>query len=156
MSAPPTAPRHGTAEHAAELTKDRHPGIQSAMAWLAFSHLPKELRDASRPFYQTGVELLFSVPNDSAELTTAFNALVGAKDWAVRALIRSQQGKPGPVPRPADVVDRPNSIVPHPADVVDQPNSIVPHPARFDVARSEGNYGAGQVRVRPIRDNPQA
>lgn len=104
-----TNPELGTAEHAAKLTEGRHPGVQTAMAWLAFSHLPEKLRDASRPFYQTGVELLFAVKTDSAEFTTALNKLVEAKDWAVRALIRSQQGVPGPVPRPAHVVDRPVS-----------------------------------------------
>lgn len=121
---------HGTAEHAAELTKGRHPGVQTAMAWLAFSHLPETLRDASRPFYQTGVELLFAIPQDSVELTTALNKLVEAKDWAVRALIRSQQGKPGPVPRPVSVVDPPMI-----------PGSIT------------APYGG---LPRPIRDNPQA
>lgn len=119
-------PEMGTAEHAAMITEGRHPGVQTAMAWLAFSHLPEPLRIASRPFYQTGVELLFAVPTDSAELTSTLNKLVESKDWAVRALIRHQQGKPGPVPRPATVVDRP----------VDN--------------RIGSNFG------RPIRDNPQA
>jgi hypothetical protein len=97
----------GTAEHAAAITQGRHPGVVTALAWLAFSHLPKPLQDYSRPFYQTAVELIVNVRNDSAELTTALNTLVEAKDWAVRAGIRSDQGKPGPVPRPATVVDPP-------------------------------------------------
>lgn len=117
----------GTPEHAAKLTEGRHYGVQTAMAWLCFSHLPEQLRAAARPFYQTGVELLFAVPTDSAEFTTALNKLVESKDWAVRALIRHQQGKPGPVPRPATVLDPP-----------------------------AGNFGVGQARLRPIRDNPQA
>lgn len=123
-----TNPELGTADHASMLTQGRHPGVQTAMAWLAFSHLPEHLRQASRPFYQTGVELLFAIPEDSAELTTTLNKLVESKDWAVRALIRYQQGKPGPVPRPASVLDPPVA----------------------------GNYGVGQHRPRPIRDNPQA
>ena len=97
----------GTAEHAAELTEQRHPGVKTALAWLAFSHLPVGLRSASEPFYQAAVNLVIIVPTDSAELTTALNKLVEAKDWAVRALIRHQQGKPGPVPRPASVLDPP-------------------------------------------------
>lgn len=117
----------GTVEHAARLTTGRHPGVVTAMAWLAFSHLPEPLKEASRPFYQTGCELITCVSSDSAELTTALNKLVEAKDWAVRALIRHQQGRPGPVPRPAEVVDPP---------VTD--NRIGP------------NFG------RPIKDNPQA
>lgn len=96
----------GTAEHAAAITKDRHPGVVTALAWLAFSHLPSRLQDFSRPFYQTAVELIIEC-KDSAELTTALNTLVEAKDWAVRAGIRSDQGVPGPVPRPAEVVDPP-------------------------------------------------
>jgi hypothetical protein len=97
----------GTPEHAAQVTQGRHPGVVTALAWLAFSHLPKPLQDYSRPFYQTAVELIINVRNDSAELTTALNTLVEAKDWAVRAGIRSDQGHPGPVPRPAEVVDPP-------------------------------------------------
>ena len=96
----------GTPEHAAQVTEGRHPGVVTALAWLAFSHLPKRLQDFSRPFYQTAVELIIEV-KDSAELTTTLNTLVEAKDWAVRAGIRSDQGHPGPVPRPAEVVDPP-------------------------------------------------
>jgi hypothetical protein len=44
---------------------------------------------------------------DSAELTTALNTLVTAKDWAVRAGVLADQGVPGPVPRPSEIVDPP-------------------------------------------------
>jgi hypothetical protein len=97
----------GTAEHAATISQGRHPGVQTALAWLAFAHLPEALQDYSRPFYQTAVELVTVVKTDSAELTTALNSLVEAKDWAVRAGVRAAQGKPGPVPRPATIVDPP-------------------------------------------------
>lgn len=97
----------GTAEHAARITEGRHPRVVTALAWLAFSHLPKALQDYSRPFYQTAVELIIEVKTDSAELTTALNKLVEAKDWAVRAGVRSSTGRPGPVPRPATIVDPP-------------------------------------------------
>lgn len=99
----------GTPQHAAAITKDRHPGVVTALAWLAFSHLPARLQDFSRPFYQTAVELIIEC-KDSAELTTALNTLVEAKDWAVRAGIRSDQGVPGPVPRPAEVIDPPQFL----------------------------------------------
>lgn len=102
-----TVPAYGTAELAAKYTENRHPGIQTAMAWLAFSHLPDALQPYSEPFYQAGLDLLMAIPDDSAELTTALNKLVEAKDWTVRAGIRSAQGKPGPVPRPTAVVDAP-------------------------------------------------
>jgi len=130
----------GTAEHAARITQGRHPGVVTAMAWLAFSHLPEALQAFSRPLYQTGAELVTTIRSDSAELTTALNKLVEAKDWFVRAGIRDKQGVPGPVPRPATIVD----------------------PLRFSGSvggqpiEAEGNYGAGQPRPRPIRDEPQA
>lgn len=109
MSQTPFIPRGtkmGSPEHAAAVTQGRHPGVVTALAWLAFSHLPPRLQEFSRPFYQTAVELIIEC-KDSAELTTALNTLVEAKDWAVRAGIRSDQGVPGPVPRPAEVVDPP-------------------------------------------------
>ena len=122
----------GTAEHAARLTEGRHPGVVTAMAWLAFSHLPEHLQVFARPFYQTGAELVVIIA-DSAELTTTLNRLVEAKDWAVRAGIRNHQGKPGPAPRPATVVDPP---------------------------RVTGSVGGQPVKAewppRPIRDEPQA
>lgn len=104
---PPGQPAVGTAEHALLVTHGRHPGVQTAMAWLAFSHLPGPLQPFSRPIYMAAMELLDRIPNDSAELTTALNKLVEAKDWTVRAGIRSDTGAPGPVPRPATVVDPP-------------------------------------------------
>lgn len=122
-----TSPALGSAEHAAMITQGRDQRVVTALAWLAFSHLPKPLQDFSRPIYQTAVELIVRIPNDSDELATSLNTLVEAKDWAVRAGIRSDEGKPGPVPRPATVVDPP-----------------------------VGNYGPAQVRPRPIRDEPQA
>jgi hypothetical protein len=112
----------GTREHAERLTELRHPGVQAALQWLAFSHLPEELRRFSRPFYQTAVELLSEIETDSPELTTTLNGLVEAKDWAVRAGIRHKHGRPGSVPRPQTVVNPP----------------------------SLGNYGPGQPTPRPL------
>lgn len=97
----------GTREHAEAITDGRHPGVQAALQWLAFSHLPEPLQRFSRPFYQTAVELVIEIRTDSPELTTALNSLVEAKDWAVRAGIRHQHGRPGPVSRPATVVNPP-------------------------------------------------
>jgi hypothetical protein len=100
-------PDFGTNEHAAQITQGRHPGVQAAMAWLTFAHLPEALQPYSRTFYMNGVLLLENIPTDSPELTTALNRLVDAKDSAVRAGIRHDQGKPGSVPRPEVVVDPP-------------------------------------------------
>lgn len=102
-----TTPTLGSAEHAALITKGRHPGVVTALAWLAFSHLPEPLQNYSRPFYQTAVEMVMNIGADSAELTTTLNKLIEAKDWGVRAGIRFDNGRPGPVPRPAEVVDPP-------------------------------------------------
>lgn len=97
----------GTPEHAESITEGRHPGVQSALQWLCFSHLPGSLRSFSAPFYTAAVDLIQEVNTDSPELTTALNTLVEAKDWAVRAGIRSDTGRPGPVARPATVVNPP-------------------------------------------------
>ena len=123
-----TEPIFGTAEYAADAPRRRHPGVQTAMAWLAFSHLPDQLKAAARPFFQSGLELLVRIPNDSAELTTALNTLVEAKDWAVRAAIRSDQGVPGPAPRPATIVDAPRfetaaEILATPRPIQDRPQA---------------------------------
>jgi len=101
----------GSIAHSKMVSEGRHPGVQTAMAWLCYSHLRATLQSLSAPIYQAAVELIERIPNDSAELTTALNALVEAKDWMVRAGIRSDQGTPGPVPRLAEVVDPPFSAV---------------------------------------------
>lgn len=100
-------PTYGSADHARLVTFGRHPGVQTAMAWLAFTHLPETLQGLSRPLYEAAAELIRRIPNDSAELTSALNRLVETKDWFVRAGIRSDQGTPGPVPRPAAVIEPP-------------------------------------------------
>jgi hypothetical protein len=97
----------GTREHAEALTQGRHPGVCSALQWLAYSHLPQPLRRYSAPFYDAAVEMVVECRTDSAELTTALNKLVEAKDWAVRAGIRHDHGRPGPVARPQTVVNPP-------------------------------------------------
>jgi hypothetical protein len=138
-------PRIGSADHAAMVTHDRNPGVVTALAWLAFSHLPDELQSLSAPIYTAAVELLERIPTDSAELTTALNTLVEAKDWAVRAGIRNDYGRPGSVPRPATVVDPP-----FPAPPKDFPTKgQIGRPPVVD-NRIGPNFG------RPIQDRPQA
>lgn len=129
----------GTAENAAYYSQGRHPGVAAALAWLAFSHLPEELKTYSRPFYQSGIELVMAITTDSPELTTALNKLVEAKDWAVRAGVRRSTGRPGPMARPGTIVDPPVlPVIPERSGPI-RPDQIVP-----------GMIG------RPIRDNPQA
>lgn len=144
---------YGTADHAAQVTEGRHPGVKTALAWLAYSHLPEKLQGLSEPTYQAAVDLLNRIPNDSAELTSALNKLVEAKDWFVRAGIRSDEGKPGPVVRPAAVVDPP---VP-PTDFA----TVDPMGDPFKDAFASERDGRLDRTIpyrpaRPVRDNPQA
>jgi hypothetical protein len=96
----------GTREHADALTKGRHPAVRDALQWLTFAHLPTDLQNYSRPFYQTAVELVTTI-KDNPELTHALTGLISAKDWAVRAGIRTDTGRAGSVPRPKTVVAPP-------------------------------------------------
>lgn len=100
-------PTFGTADHAWHVTKGRHAGVQHALQWLVFSHLPESLRQYSEPFYTAAVELVRTITTDSPELTTALNKLIEAKDSAVRAGIKDATGRPGPVARPDTVVQPP-------------------------------------------------
>lgn len=97
----------GSPEHALALTEGRHPDVRDALQWLCFSHLPEQLKDYSRPFYQAAIVLITVIENDPPELTTALNKLIEAKDSGVRAGIKSDTGRAGPVPRPAAVVNPP-------------------------------------------------
>lgn len=97
----------GTREHAAKVTKDRHPGVQDALQWLTFSHLPEKLRLFSAPFYAAAVDVIQRIVTDSPELTTALNKLVEAKDSGVRAGIKYDTGRAGSVPRPQEIVHPP-------------------------------------------------
>jgi hypothetical protein len=102
-----TQPEYGTADHAAMITFGRSPGVQTALAWLTFSHLPETLQGLSRPLYEAAIGLIRRIPGDPDELITALNTLVEAKDWFVRAGIHNDRGRPGSIPRPAVVIDPP-------------------------------------------------
>lgn len=97
-------PALGTPGHAQQTTQGRHPATADALQWLATSHLPEGLRARSQVFYVAACELILTNV-DSPELTKALNALTEAKDWAVRAGIRTDTGRAGSVPRPQTVVD---------------------------------------------------
>jgi hypothetical protein len=129
----------GTREHAELVTDGRHPSVQAALQWLTYAHLPEVLQRFSKPFYLSAVEVIVEVA-DSPELTTALNRLVESKDWAVRAGIRSDTGRPGSIARPPVVVDPPvfGQTVADPP-VFDQGQASVP-----------GNYGPGQPVPRPL------
>lgn len=98
---------YGTAEHAAAVTEGRHPTIRDGLQWLTYAHLPEALQKYSEVFYQAAVDLINRIVTDSPELTTAVNALIAAKDSAVRAGIRHDTGRAGSVPRPQAVVSPP-------------------------------------------------
>lgn len=118
----------GTAEHAEAITEGRFVGTRDALQWLTFAHLPEQLKRFSEPFYMTAWGLLKEIGTDSPELTTALNKLIEAKDSAVRAGIKHVTGRAGSIPRPQTITEPP---------------------------KLSGNYGAGQSRPRPIKDNPQ-
>lgn len=101
-----SATRLGTREHALAVTDGRVATVRDALQWLTFAHLPEALQNYSRPFYQTAVEIILTV-TDSPELTHTLNGIIEAKDWAVRAGIRSDTGRAGSVPRPQEVVQPP-------------------------------------------------
>lgn len=85
----------------------RHPGVRDAVAWLGYDHLPPALQPFSKPFHDAAMAIVRAVPVDCPELTTALNKLTEAKDYAVRAGIRSTTGRAGSVPRPQTVVNPP-------------------------------------------------
>lgn len=136
---PVTEGQPGSREHAALTTLGRHPGVQDAVQWLCFSHLPEQLQRFSRPFYEAAQTLIQEVHADSPELTTALNTLVAAKDHGVRAGIRSDYGAAGPVPRPATVVDPPRRPVMPTVDGIRGHMVFTPEEdeARRDMALSE-------------------
>lgn len=97
----------GTADHAADLTVGRHPGVRDALQWLTYAHLPEELRRFSEPFYAAAVAVVQTISVDCPELTTALNKLIEAKDSTMRAGIRNDTGRAGSVPRPQELVEPP-------------------------------------------------
>ena len=124
--------KRGSREDAEQVTQGRHPGVQSALQWLTFSHLPEALQIFSEPFYSAAVELIERISTDSAELTTALNKLIEAKDSAVRAGIRHETGRAGSVPRPQTVVN----------------------PPKFDRTPSSATFGQAQVPMRSDQQLP--
>jgi hypothetical protein len=100
--------KYGTNEDARNYTEGRHQDTRDALLWLAYGHLPPALAKYSAPFYGAACQLIKAISVDSLELTTALNGLVSAKDAAVRAGIRADNGTAGSVRRPQTVVDPPS------------------------------------------------
>jgi hypothetical protein len=61
----------------------RHPAIQNVLQFFAYAHLPSNLQEASRPFYDLALRIADGPQN--AEATVALRKLLEAKDCAVRA-----------------------------------------------------------------------
>lgn len=101
---------YGSAEDAAERTVGRHADVRDALQWLTFRHLPPQLQDFSRPFYDLACALIKRISVDSVELKAALGGVVIAKDAAMRAGIRNDTGRAGSVPRPQKIVDPPKFI----------------------------------------------
>lgn len=56
------------------------------MQFFEFSHLPDDLQEVSRPFWELADHIVKTLP-DNPERTTALRKLLEAKDCAVRARI---------------------------------------------------------------------
>lgn len=67
-----------------KLVEGRHPSTQSIAAWFQYKHLPPQLQDVSRQFYDLAYEMIETLP-DSPELTAGLRKLLEAKDCMVRA-----------------------------------------------------------------------
>lgn len=73
----------GPVESAAE---QRHPAVRDAARWLDVNPgLDQRQAGVAQIFATAGLNLLYSVGVDTPELTKAVDALVTAKDCAVRA-----------------------------------------------------------------------
>lgn len=101
-----TSPAFGSREHALSVTVKMMPTVRDLLQWLTFAHLPEALQNYSRPFYVAAVEMI-RINAYSPELIEVLKQLIGAKDWAVRAGIRTDTGRAGSVPRPQTVVAPP-------------------------------------------------
>lgn len=143
----------GTPEHAAHQTEGRHPGVRDALQWLCFSHLPESLRRFSQPFYVAAMDLVQEI-SDSPELTTALNKLIEAKDSAVRAGIKSDTGRAGPVPRPQTVVDPP-MLGQQSGALHSRADRLVSDGRGGTVVRPASHSSAGPVTELPETRNPQ-
>lgn len=148
-------PLIGSAEHAAMITHGRHPGVVSALAWLAFSHLPEELQSISEPIYLAAVAEIERIPTDTPELTSGLNYLVDAKDWMMRAGIRNDYGRPGPVARPDKVVDPPTDWAQTARDLTSgDPDKLAEHLPMFPAAfRAATHDDPALAAVRRMMDN---
>jgi hypothetical protein len=63
----------------------RHPAIQSILQFFAYSHLPAQLQEVSKPFGELAEKIADGPQN--AEATVALRKLLEAKDCAVRAVL---------------------------------------------------------------------
>jgi len=85
VSDPTTPTIVGSREFFAILTETRHPATQQIMRHFAWSHLPLELQEISRPCGELALQML-KCP-DGPELTAGLRKLLEAKDCFVRAAL---------------------------------------------------------------------
>ena len=62
-----------------------HEAIAQVLRWFAYSHLPADLREVSKPFADLAEHLAGTL--EGPELTVALRKLLEAKDAAVRAAV---------------------------------------------------------------------
>ncbi len=62
-----------------------HPSVEHVLQYFTYSHLPKHLQEASKPFAELAQQIAASSSNP--ETTVALRKLLEAKDAAVRAAL---------------------------------------------------------------------
>jgi hypothetical protein len=62
-------------------------GQDPMMRWFAYGHLPLNLQEISKPFFELADRICQVIPESSAERTVALRKLLESKDAAVRAAL---------------------------------------------------------------------
>lgn len=76
----------GTREHMAKVVEGRHFGVTQIIRYFAWSHLPVNLQEISRPCADLALQMINRIP-DGPELTAGLRKLLEAKDCLVRAAL---------------------------------------------------------------------
>jgi hypothetical protein len=76
----------GSRAYLESLVRNRHPGTKHLIKLFAWSHLPENLQQVSRPSGLLACEMV-TVLSDGPELTTGLRKLLEAKDCFVRTAL---------------------------------------------------------------------
>lgn len=112
---------------------DRHPLTRSLARWFEPGHLPTHLQPVVVECEQLAATMIGSLP-DGPELRAGLRALLGAKDWFVRALVTHHDG--------TAALHDPRYAADQPAQVAEQ---YQPDPAMTGVGSWSPPHGAPQL-----------